>query len=373
MTHSATDPNSFDDFAPLTEETIMLSNSAIDWAAGVCRDISDDDEQWKTYLRAFAVAGFNQWLKEGALSLVGDYERQQPPEIGVNMQVGGQRLCILPMGSLSEDQVIVPVSAIAGDRAADLYVLIEVQEEADRVRIVAGLRRDQLLRHHQNGDLLQINTQRISVPLRLFEETPEQLLLYLSCLEPVTETLSAAAATADRDNPVALDALSAGVINTSRWFKNQLDDISSRLAWTLLPPMVPATAMRPVRDTVDNIVQELTSHNIALPPEAKGVGGSIEVGGIPCQFYAWVWPLETQEVVEWSLLLMLGPEPGATLPAGTELIIDDQSEVIARQTFTEEDVATYLFTQVAGTIEEQFSVQICLPTGEITKLPTFGF
>ncbi|MDV3353794.1 DUF1822 family protein [Leptolyngbyaceae cyanobacterium CCMR0082] len=364
MNTSSLDPQQFD-IIPLSTETVMLSTTSTQWATDICQDISDDDSQWQTFLRALAMAGVKQWLEDTGL-LPADLQETTFTQSS-NLNVGDYRLWVLPMGSVVDDAVSIPTVAVTGDQAAHLYVLAEVQEEVNQVRVVTGLRHDQLQQYVQQHT--PTDTQAYTVPLDRFVVTPEQLLLYLNCLEP--ETIIQTAPSSQLS--AIAETITTGVVNVGRWLQGELDAMAEQLAWELLPPLTPAHGLRPVKEEIENIVEELTSQGIEIPIRARGACKKINLAGFPCRLYAWVWPLMVDDVPEWSLFLILGPTPGETLPVGIELMVSDQQEILSRSTLTQETSVTYLYTQVIGYWQEQFIVDIGLPNGPTMTLPPFGF
>ncbi|MEO0432030.1 MAG: DUF1822 family protein [Cyanobacteria bacterium J06656_5] len=349
------------DVIPLSTDTVMLSTASTQWATDICQDIPDGDSQWQTFLRALAVAGAQQWLD--AAGLVSTYPKNIAPAPEVNLTVGDYRLCVLPMGGLSDDTVRIS-AAVVGEQAAHLYVLVDVQEEVDQVRVVTGLRHDQL------RQLLPDSTaQGYDIPLERFTVTPEQLLLYLNCLD--SETILQP--TVPDHIAEMVETIATGVVNAGKWLQGELDTIAEQLAWELLPPLTPAQGFRPVKAEIEDIIEELASQDIAIPQRARGAFKEINMAGFPCRLYAWVWPLMTGDIPEWSLFLILGPTPGETLPLGIELTVSDQQEPLSRSALTQETAVTYVYAQVIGYWQEQFMVAIGLPNGPTINLPPFRF
>ena len=183
MSH-ATESTEFE-FEPSRSTTVTLSTAAIDWAVRVCQQDPDQSRQWPTFLRAMAVQGLQAWLESGAdnLSLHGGAEPLPTPDS--LYRVNDFRLAIVAQGSLSDDVVTIPKSSL--DDAANfahLYILAEVHDEADHVTILAGLRHDHLLAHRHRGDLISQADGTYIVPVAYFESSPEDILLYLNCLNP---------------------------------------------------------------------------------------------------------------------------------------------------------------------------------------------
>ncbi|MEM7062548.1 MAG: DUF1822 family protein [Cyanobacteria bacterium P01_B01_bin.77] len=349
------------DLVPLSAETVVLSTASTQWATNICQDIADSELQWQSFLRALAVAGISQWLRDAGLSST--YAKATAPTAEVNLKVGDYRLCVLPIDSLGDEAVTISVGA----QAAHLYLLAEVQEEVNHVRVVTGLRHDQLqqyMRHHPNLD-----DQGYKIPLSQFTVTPEQLLLYLNCLEPEAIIQPA------RSRPIneVAETITTGVVNVGKWLQGELGAIAEQLAWELLPPLTPAQGFRPVKEEIEDIVAELISQGIEIPPRARGACKEIAIAGFSCRLYAWTWSLTTDDVPEWSLFLILGPTPGETMPLGIELTVSDQQTVLSRSVLTQETTVTYLYAQVIGYWQEQFTVNIGLPHGSAISLPPFEF
>lgn len=360
MNTTSPDTQQFD-LVPLAAETVVLSATSTQWATNSCRDIADDDDQWQAFLRALAVAGVDQWLSGTGLAPI--YSKTTAPTAEINLRVGDYRLCILPIDGLSDDTITVSV----GTQAAHLYLLAEVQEEVNHVRVVTGLRHDQLLQYVQPRSNPESSS--YSIPLTQFTVTPEQLLLYLNCLEPEKIIQPSRA---NYPNEIA-EAITTGVVNVGKWLQGELGTLAEQLAWELLPPLTPAQGFRPVREEIEDIVVELVSQGIEIPPQARGAYKAIAIPGFACRLYAWTWPLMTDNVPEWSLFLILGPAPGETMPFGIELTVSDQQTILSSMSLTQETAATYLYAQVIGYWQEQFTVTIGLPHGATINLPPFGF
>ncbi len=381
MTATILDPGSlFDDMVPLNANTVELSDASVARSTQLAQTQlaqtqlaqAQSENGWKTFLKGMAIAGFEQWLEEGATPLIMTHTAV---DLGraAELTVGRYRLCILAVGGLSDDRVELWLdSADSLESAiAHLYVIVEVQEEIDQVSIVAGLRRDQLLQRIGIERLQQARTsaEPLEVPVSHFEIEPEQILLYLNCLEPVEaieQTPLASAAIRERGIAAA-----GNLVNTAIWLRDQLDSAIEQLRWELLPPV--SMAMRPVRGTVDAVLETLASQGVNLPETARGVGGPVSIGSGVCQVYAWVWPVETETEPEWTLLLLLGPQIGEILPAGIQLRVSDRTEVLATEVLAQASSEAYLYTQVQGNQQEQFRVSVVLPDGMEITLPVFTF
>jgi len=368
MKNTTINNNWLNDFSALDSHTVDLSAEMMKLAAQVCQSVENEQQQWQSFLDALAVAGVEQWLNQGAHSFKTTYNPQHPPNKNINLTVGNYRICVVAISDISNTQVKIPVSQSPA-QSAHLYLLAEVREEVNQVVILAGLQQKQLMvlkKTEPNSDTPAAKDDVFySIPVAAFEIEPEQILLYLTCLEPV------AFQGVNQSNP--FNDVSTHVINAGLWLQDQLDQVATGLNWALLPPLVPANSMRPIKTTIETVIELLSSKDVFFPPEARGASGSLTVGQVVCQLYTWVWPVEHCSQSEWSLFILLAPELSDGLPAGIQLQVSDQQGVIATEHLAEASDETYLYVQAQGTQEETFSISITLPTGEDYTLPAFGF
>jgi hypothetical protein len=170
--------------------------------------------QWQTYLRMLALKGFEAWLQ------------QRSPELDCQtmthlLQVRGILLHLAILDSIEDDRVALPRS-ILETTAPDFYVLVEVMEEQGRVEICGALSQVQLQR--QDWEALEQDSEEVFLPLSWFELEPNQLLLYLRCLEPMAAT---------QPQPVP-----SPVVNLSQWLEGQFDQLWNDIESLFTPPLV---------------------------------------------------------------------------------------------------------------------------------------
>ncbi|QAU07449.1 hypothetical protein XM38_053200 [Halomicronema hongdechloris C2206] len=361
-------PQDFD-IAPWRPNTVTLPETAVQWALQTCQPIPDPAQQWQIFLQALALQGFQQWLAAGTLELPLSDAGQQQLEAGMTTyQVEGFRLCLVAQGSLSDDRVTLPAASLAATNAhAHFWVLLEVQEEVNQVTVLGSLRCDRItaaqpLRPNAEGSY--------TVPIAAFDTAPEELLLYLSCLDPAQLAAPSLVRPAAEDiHPGATDR----PINVGRWLQDQLDAMAASLAWTLLPPLVPTTAgLRSPSETLTAMLEELEP-TLPVPETAEGPTPDLQRFGLPFRLYALTWTLFESATPEWSLLLLLGPVDGRQLPAGIRLMLQDQHTILVDQTLSTDADATYLYGQVIGTWEEEFMATVQLPSGSTLTFPPFVF
>ncbi|WP_228053002.1 DUF1822 family protein [Nodosilinea sp. LEGE 07298] len=367
--HHATNLSDYE-FDPLQSTTVVLSAPAMEWAVQICQQVTSG-QQWATFLQAIALRGVQDWLESGATGLRFTYDLTQPPIFGVQGEVNGFRLCIVPQGIVSDGQVTIPRSTLDDAQGfAHLYLLAAVQEEADQVTILCGLRRDRLLA--QRDTLVPANEDTYAVPLAYFDTSPEEMLLYLNCLNPTQ--LETAAQTTPSRSP------SQGVINVGRWLSDRLDTladtVASTLTWALLPPLSVSHAMmsgHTPAEALETVLRELEPAGVVIPPMARGAYTDLQTAGVPLRLYALTWTHLEGPQPEWCLFLVLGPAPGEQLLPGTRLMVRDAATVLADSILSPNQSANHLYAQVFGTWDEAFAVSVELPNGSTVSWPPFVF
>ena len=367
MTHLST-PLAFDSpFDSLKPTTVNLSPADMDWAFQTSQRTKNSADQWPSFLRALALKGYQQWLEAGTTETTVSYEAEPPPA-GVNCYVGEFRLCLVVQGNLCDGVVEVPKATLeSGAGFAHLYVLIEVQEEAQRVTVLSGLRRDRLLIYQQITPLeISADKDSYTLPIQYFDTPPEELLLYLSCLS--SQAFS-------EKKTLIKETVDNKPINVGCWLKNQIGEFLDSSAWTLLPPLTfqePAFALRSPEEDIETVLTEIAAE-VEVPASAKGAYTDCQSAGLPVRLYVFTWPLFETSVPEWSLLLCLGSHDSRPLPPGIQLIIRDRQTQLIEQIFDPSTPSSYLYSQIIGQWNEQFEVSVRLPNATTVSWPPFVF
>ncbi len=366
------------EFEPLQPTTVALSPAAVDWAVQMGQQVAPG-QQWMTFLRALALRGVQQWLEDGASGLMLTYDPTESPGLAVQGRVNGFRLCIVPQGTLSDGQVPIPKRTLEDAEAfAHLYLLVDVREETDQVTILGGLRRDRLLA--QRDTLLSSDDGTYIVPVAFFDTSPEEILLYLHCLDPAqVEGIG--------QLPQAAPPIQE-VINVGRWldnfrgerFANHLDTlantVTSTLTWALLPPLSLSPAMRSSHGpagTLSAVLRQLESAGVVIPATARGAYTDLQRAGMPLRLCVLTWTHLDDAQPEWCLLFVLGPTPGEQILPGTRLVVRDAKTILADSTLSPTSGANHLYAQVFGTWDEAFKVSVALPDGSTLSWPPFVF
>jgi hypothetical protein len=180
-----------------------------------------------------------------------------------------------------------------------------------------------------------------------------------------------------------IETVSQRVINVRSWLSNELDELSQSLAWTLLP--APAFATVGFRDlkVIDRtnpteefmtILTQLRNIGEEIPPEARGAYQDFSIRDRGLRLFMVTWEIfETENVPEWSLLVVLGAQPNHYLPQGLKLIISEGETVVDEKEVEQDTDDSYLYTRVIGELDEQFLVSISLADGTSISFSRFGF
>ncbi len=374
----------------LPEEAIALEPSHLIQAANLSSQVNPE-RRWQVYLNALALFSFEQWLQRRSGAFVLNQEQcslmrpsyaETIPAV-CNLEVNQFRLCLLAVGD-RDDTVMIPAAAVdLPEFVAHFYVVLEVHEEQQQATIQGVLRYDQLVRYRQSQPIQVDADQNYAVPYTWFDADPDSLLLYLRCLDPAAIALPAV--TSNRPPSLAhwLQFITQPAINASLWLQEQWDEVAQEFAWILLPPPMEASALRsPITDSFrrspgeefEAIMQQLERSGLRLPTQARGAYRDWIMANIPLRLYAVVGELPPVEgTPEWSLLLVLGAQPGANLPQDISLEISDPNGILVQRILDVQTNGDYLFAQVSGTWDEKFLVSITLPNGERLTLPPFTF
>ncbi len=428
MMSSISSPNPFEAFESdddlhwdaLPVDSVELSAEQLTLAAQVAQAVTanEGDRQWQAYLLALAVSGFASWLGDRAPEL-GSNLSSRPDEafllqhlrssphadVVTQLQVGDFRVCLLAMGSLTDEVITLPSAVLRDtDSAAHFYVLVDVLEEQQQTRIHGYFRHDQWQQWQENSATSQSpaihiddEAKQCTVPLEHFTTEGDRLLLDLRVLSPSAIPLSTgveqetASNAASDSSPAAssldsllkqLQTVADRTLNASSWIRNQLDEVAADLSWSLMPELVPVTTgLRSgaiannnfeTQGAISDVFQDLRSSGLEMPTSVQGAYRDLRWGKAAIRLHALVWDIPSPEP-EWTLLLVLSAMPDHTLPTGLTLIVQDQDEVLAEREVVEEDEDGSVYAQVIGFQQEMFWVTIDFGNGAIATLPPFAF
>ncbi|MEL6928284.1 MAG: DUF1822 family protein [Cyanobacteria bacterium J06600_6] len=431
------------DFESFSETGIELSSFQVDQAIELSDRLENPERQWRTYLNSLALFGFENWLESRSDSLVIEAEQcsvRQPSQAnyidGVfNLRVGKYKICLLTNGVAIDELVTIDRALIdLPEYAAHFYLLLDVVEEQAEVKLNSFIRYEEIRQRQQKASLVPTEDWTYELPLAWFEHQPEDLLLYLRCIEPELLQLPAMASSNEEiltqlepllpqlrssqsldqiltwsqaapilRNPKLLgwlyrlqsdqltvadgltslrNSLTQTAINVKSWLSNELDELAQNLSWTLLPP--PVFAANGLRDlSVVNraspteefaaIVTQLRRSGEGVPPEARGACQDFTLGNHQLRLFALTWEIEEENVPEWSLLLVLGGQPDHYLPQDLRLEVRESEIILDTKAIDRDTSDSYLYTQVIGELNEQFTVRVILRDGTAFTFPDFIF
>ncbi|MEM7590277.1 MAG: DUF1822 family protein, partial [Cyanobacteria bacterium P01_A01_bin.83] len=180
-----------------------------------------------------------------------------------------------------------------------------------------------------------------------------------------------------------MSAATQRLINVKSWLSDELDEIAQSLAWTLLPiPELASSAMRDLA-VIDRqspaqefaaIMTQLRTSGEDIPETARGAYQDFTLASHGLRMYAVTWMIVvSKDVLEWSLLLILGAQSNNYIPQGLKLELKEGSTVLDQKTITENTYDSYIYTQVIGELDEQFTVSVKLPDDTEFTFPKFVF
>ena len=122
------------------------------------------------------------------------------------------------------------------------------------------------------------------------------------------------------------------------------------------------------------IISQLKGSGVEIPETARGAYQDFELEHHLIRCYAIAWTVETADnSPQWSLLLVVTPQPGALLPVGLRMVVEDDTQVLVERSLNGASLHQSLFAGVSGAWEETFQVTIGLTNGASHLLPPFGF
>ncbi|MEM9089490.1 MAG: DUF1822 family protein [Cyanobacteria bacterium P01_F01_bin.53] len=393
--------------APLGNHTIEISLPLMTWAKQVAStaDISKLHHepnrmiQRQAYLRALSAAGFTTWINATPVGSQGSPSRSdrktyhatcdQLQATGV-CEMGGHRIVVLPVIGLPNAQISIP-KAVLSDRSICLFVLVELQlDEAWGIHqgptessihnptafatVLTGLRRDHLELQQQmfaGDDYLVEMTQ--------FDLVPEQVQLYLEglCKGLITEETAA--------QPVEAMVKAVQPLSSCRPASRlcpiqATTSAGTLLDWIQISPFEVSSgepqqsaASEDASEELKALLSRLEGSELVVDPDASGLYTDFSITEYKLRLYALIWAVDASETSELSLVLILGPIAGSYLPMGTQISVKEKNLLVAEQNLRWTSNPTYLYTQVFGSWEEQFTIEIFLPNARPFSLSPLVF
>ncbi|HBL14147.1 MAG TPA: hypothetical protein DD379_22705 [Cyanobacteria bacterium UBA11162] len=350
-----------------------------------------------------------------------------------NLKVGEFKLCIMAMGSLTDKAIAFPRAVIElPEFAAHFYVVLEVIEELDQATLQGFIRYDRLIACSRSHPLQAEPNWTYRLPLTWFESNTDELLRCLRFLEPdaialppipthpraVLSTLQAefsrllpqlqshegklweiltweqAAALLTNSELLnqlftipqgeneqvsnienKLQTVKEPIVNVGLWLRDEIDELAQKLSWVLLPAFAPeAVPLRSPTQELEVILKQLERTGTTIPPVARGAYTDFKLAENSLRLYAVTWPrLVPKNIQVWTLLLILGAEPGTSLSCGVKLLVSDETQVLLERVLEPKTEEFYLYAQAVGRWDEEFTVTLSTPLGASVTFPPFVF
>ncbi|MEQ9235642.1 DUF1822 family protein [Coleofasciculus sp. E2-BRE-01] len=419
------------EFEALPITTITLSDTQIQQAKHLIQPIQHESRQWQAYLNALALFGFKQWLQDWAFDLsVEDQDCSvfYPDYANIlgavcQVKVGHFTIDIIPIGCLASETVPVPRAILdLPEFTAHLYIIVEILEELKQIQVTGLIRYDQLQAQLATTQLTPEPDWTYNLPLDWLEN-PDRLLLYLRCLNPEAIQLPAIPPRSQETVSVAqfeplipqfksddwelsevltweqvvailtnselrqwllnptptvqtrLQRLQEPLINVGLWLNDEIDELTQKLSWVLLPALTPdAVPLRSPTQELNVLLQQLELTGKAIPPIARGGYTDLMLGNNALRLYAITWSLISPDnLPAWTLLLILGTTPGTRISQPIKLLLSDLNSILIERVLEPHSEETYIYAQVGGTVDEAFTVTLSNESGASLTLPPFVF
>ena len=177
----------FEDFS----ETIPFYEEQLSQALELSNLVGNESRKWQVYLQGLTLLSFEEWLRkrEPEISLDKEHSSVLQPKYAnaidavCNLRIGEFKLCLIPTISFTDEEITIPRSVVdLPEFKAHFYVVIGIEEELEVAAIRGFLRHDQLVNYQPQ---LQPEADwTYQLPIAWFNREPNELLLYLQCLDP---------------------------------------------------------------------------------------------------------------------------------------------------------------------------------------------
>lgn len=433
-----------DDFFEInqTGEIINLEPEYFVEAVETSQKYPVPSKQWQIYLQSLAFLALNEWLEKReptfsinqAEVLAWQSQYTYVNDTAFNLSIGNFQVCIIPVVSISQEEVTVCEEVVLPRAMIDLpefnshfYIVIGIEEEIEIATIKGFLRYDELVEY--KPELQPELDWNYHLPLTWFHDDCNELLLYLQCLPATAITLPEIPS--DRQNILAtiqselvnllpqlhhhplwqiltweqgvallttpdllnwlyqslqentatstkhlsdlLQILTQQAVNVRTWLNNQIDEVIQGLTWQVLAPPSPllATTQTPEQE-LDNILTNIQNAYEINIPEIAGRAYRDIVLENRLRLYAVTWQLP-QENQSWNLLLILKAVSSNQPTSTFTLRVSDQTSILAEEQLQPSQHQEYIFTLLEGSYQDKFLAKIISNSGQTQTLPPLEF
>ncbi|MEM7717058.1 MAG: DUF1822 family protein [Cyanobacteria bacterium P01_A01_bin.68] len=336
-------------------------NSRIAWleaehyekAGNINQNIDDENNQWKTYLNNLAYLGFEEWLQRQLPDM-----RIQPK--GVNLKVDKFKVQLITVDNLIDDFVPIPHSNINSPYlAAHFYILVEVLEEMEHLRIHGLIRHDELSKLRDN---IQNNTNDYQIPLSCFDNQINNLLHYTRFLEvnaiPIPDIKDEVITNLEKIK----DTVTQSLINLGQWWSGEFGEVWQSLE-DILTPQTPAWGYPKNITRRGNVNKKSSDYAVR---RGKLLDFGLLLNG---QRFALTLSMRAEENQEIGVLVQIRPQNEYCLPQDLKLRVTlnhnteqaESEEAIAREC---DQIIQLAFSEAHG---KQFKVEAIYQDAVVTE------
>lgn len=233
----------------LSPKFIWLEPEHFEEAKNISAHNLNEAHQWKIYLNALALLGFEQWVSEKTRSIninrdncsIFHPESANVTDVVSNFKLGDFNLGLIILDNLIDDFITLPQEVINSPKlAAHFYVLLELLEEEGKLNIHGFFRHDQIIKYCQSMSFKNQADGRYLLPLTCLDHELNNLLLSVRFLEATAIPL-ASAVKANHTVILTLNhaknIVSQTIVNLSDWLSGVFAEgwQSTEIIWKTLP------------------------------------------------------------------------------------------------------------------------------------------
>jgi hypothetical protein len=317
-------------------ETIPLEPEQFDQAGELSDRIGNEARKWQVYLQALALLSFEEWLQQREPEISVNRERAsvlQPQYANAidavcNLNVGEFKVCLIPTISFTDEEVIIPRAVRdLPEFTAHFYVVIGIEEELEVAAIRGFLRHDQLI--HYQSQLQAEADWTYQLPLAWFNREPDELLLYLQCLEPTAIPLPEI----PTNRQATLARMQAALLTL-------LPQLRNRPLWQVLT-WEQGAAVLTTPDLLNWLYQSLTENTSALTEHLSDLLQILTQQAVNVRHWLRYQTDELVQILSWEVLPlspMRGDDlirelPTASLPRSESSPIQNLDEILTDISF----------------------------------------
>lgn len=321
---------------------VCLEPEYYDKAENISQNIDGENNQWKAYLNQLAFLGFEEWLKEQLPDM-------KVKQAGDNLQVGEFKVQLITVDNLVDDFVTIYQENIESPQlAAHFYVLVEVLEEVEQLRIHGLIRHDELCKLQRNINYYQIQ-------LSSFDNQINNLLIYTRFLEPEAIPLP-------NQLGKSTDSFTQSVVNLGNWWSGEFEKCWATLE-EIFTPQTPAWGYAKSITRRGSVNKKSSDFAVR---RGKLFDFGLLLNG---QRFALTLSMRTEENQEIGVLAQIRPQNEYCLPQGLKLKVTlnhntdkaESEEAIAREC---DQIIQLAFSEAVG---KQFKVEAIYQDAVVTE------